>query len=199
MKRLSSIVNSSLLFRTPCCGATWEGSTANRRSFLLPRLEVQRTHSYVHGCVPTRISIFGDFEDDGAYRNGDFKRTREQQITIVLVVIATKTTYDALNDLPENCVVVTGPALKSNYSVFSARVNLLSKKSLSRINVNTATTSELMTIDKIGRSTGNNIIMDRKKNGYFTSWENLNMRVVQTRKCKEDIFSYELVTVSMAG
>lgn len=110
--------------------------------------------------------------------------------SFMLVVIATKVTSDALNDLPKNCVVVTGPSLERFYSVFSARVNLLSKKSLSRINVNTATTSELITIDKIGRSTGNYIIMDRKKNGYFTSWENLNMRVVQTRKCKEDNFTY---------
>lgn len=55
MRRLSSwrgclrSWSSSLLFRTPCCGAMG----GDRQSFLLPRL-VQRTDSYVH-CVPARM------------------------------------------------------------------------------------------------------------------------------------------------
>ena len=108
----------------------------------------------------------------------------------VLVVVATKVTSDALVDLPENCVVVTGPALERFYSVFSARVNLLSNKSLSQINVNTASSSELMTIEKIGRAIARTITKNRKENGCFTSWDNLNLRIPRTRKFNEDDFSY---------
>ena len=111
-------------------------------------------------------------------------------IPFVLIVVAPKVTSDALTDLPENCLVVTGLALEKFYSVFSARANLLSKESLSRINVNTASRSELMTLDHIGINVADAIIRSRKQKGFFVSWEDLNTRIARTRKCKEASFSY---------
>ena len=110
--------------------------------------------------------------------------------SFVLVMIALKVTSDALENIPDNCIVVTGPAVETFYSVFSARVNLLSVKSLSQINVNTAKISDLMTIDVIGRSTAASIIMNRKKNGCFTSWGDFVKRIPRARKCEEDNFTY---------
>ena len=109
----------------------------------------------------------------------------------VLVVIATKVTSDAIsNDLPSHCVVVTGQALEEFYSVFSARANLLSNYSLKRINVNTASRSELMTLSGIGKRIADTIVIEREQNGYFASWDALKLRVGRTAKFKEEHFSF---------
>lgn len=113
-----------------------------------------------------------------------------EDASFVLVVIALKVTSDIFKNVPDNCIVVTGPALERFYSVFSARVNLLSVKSLSQINVNTASTSDLMTIDIIGSSTAASIISNRTKNGYFKSWMDLIKRIPRTQRCEEDVFIY---------
>ena len=109
----------------------------------------------------------------------------------VLVVIATKITSDAIsNDLPSNCVVVTGQALEKFYSVFSARANLLSNDSLNRINVNTASRSELMTLSGIGKIIADTILKEREEKGHFTNWEALKTRVMRIAKFKEEHFSF---------
>ena len=109
----------------------------------------------------------------------------------VLVVIATKITSDAIgNDLPSNCVVVTGQALEKFYSLFSARANLLSDASLNRINVNTASRSELMTLSGIGKIIADTIVIEREQKGYFANWDALKLRVRRTAKFKEEHFSF---------
>ena len=109
---------------------------------------------------------------------------------VTLVVIATKTAPDALRNLPENCVVVTGPALTKFYSVFSARVNLFSEESLSHINVNTASVSEMMTIDKVGKATAQAIVKAKNEGRHFSSWKDLNDRVPLTKRLKEESFCF---------
>ena len=109
----------------------------------------------------------------------------------VLVVIATKVTSDAISDnLPFNRVIVNGQALEEFYSVFSARANLMSNDSLSRINVNTASRSELMTLPRIGKKAADTIVREREQNRHFANWEALKMRVRRTAQCKEEHFSF---------
>ena len=140
-------------------------------------------------CCDTALSAEMISEEVIKVRNSLSEGT-EEMMSFVLVMIALEVTSDALENIPDNCIVVTGPAVETFYSVFSARVNLFSVKLLSQVNVNTAATSDLMTIDVIGRSTAASIIKNREKNGRFTSWEDLNKRIPRTRKCEEDDFTY---------
>ena len=108
-----------------------------------------------------------------------------------LVVIATKVTSDATSrDLPPNSYLVIDQALEKFYSVFSARANLLSNESRYRINVNTASRSDLMTISKIGKIAATTIVIIREKNGPYLNWKDLKTRVIRTAKMKEQWFSY---------
>ena len=118
------------------------------------------------------------------------KASLPEETLVTLVVTATKTATDASKNLPENCFVVTGPALIKFYSVFSARVNLFSDESLTHINVNTSSIHELMTIDKVGKATAQAIVKKKNDGGHFSSWKELNERVPLTKKCNEESFSY---------
>ena len=103
----------------------------------------------------------------------------------ILVGIATKVTADASIDLPSNCIIVTGEALEEFYSVFSARATLLSDESLSRINVNTDSWSEVKAIFNLGI-----VVTEIEKNGYYANWKDLNTRVPRTVCLNEKRFSF---------
>ena len=103
----------------------------------------------------------------------------------ILVGIATKVTADASIDLPSNCIIVTGESLEEFYSVFSARAALLSDESLSRINVNTDSWSEVKAIFNLGI-----VVTEREKNGYYANWKDLNTRVPRTVGLNEKRFSF---------
>ena len=105
-----------------------------------------------------------------------------------LIVTATKVSLDVLDNLPEECIVVTGPALERFYSVFSARVNL-HFGCLTRININTASKSELKTINRISDSIASSIIASRQK-VEFKSWDDVFIKIRRIPRSAKENFTY---------
>ena len=105
-----------------------------------------------------------------------------------LIVIATKVSLDVFDNLPEECVVVTGPALEKFYSVFSARANL-HFGCLTQININTASKSELKTINRICDSIASSIIASRQKEE-FISWNDVLIKIRRIPISAKENFTY---------
>ena len=79
-----------------------------------------------------------------------------------LVVIASNVNTDICKNLPEECIVLTGPALEKFYSIFSARAKLL-LDCQARMNINTASECELRTVNQLGKFIAESIISSREK------------------------------------
>ena len=79
-----------------------------------------------------------------------------------LVVTAINVNTDICENLPKECIILTGPALEKFYSIFSARAKLL-LECQARININTASECELRTVNQIVKRIAQSIISSRQK------------------------------------
>ena len=94
----------------------------------------------------------------------------------LLVIFANKVEAGAsLSSMPDNCCIVTGKGWNKFYSsLFVARAHLVYEAT--KVNINTASKSELMTVDGIGSTFADRIIRNRLDRS-FHDWSDVVKRV----------------------
>mmetsp|Transcript_18597 Transcript_18597/g.26959 ORF Transcript_18597/g.26959 Transcript_18597/m.26959 type:complete len:710 (-) Transcript_18597:78-2207(-) len=106
----------------------------------------------------------------------------------ILVIIATRVNADVSENIPENCVIVTGKSLENFFGpVFSGRFHLLAESR--KVNVNSASYGELKTVPGLGDALIKRILRARNQRA-FQDWNDVVSRVNHMRSSVEREITY---------